>query len=112
MPIVWIVTTLIALALLAAAAYAVRQARARRRPDPALRIQTPVQKFSGYDQARAVAGRLRWLSQSPSGRPWRRTRELRQLERLARTAQQIEREQKARRPIEFAVRVRKEGSGS
>jgi len=49
------------------------RARSRRRPDRALRIQTPIKKFTGYDQRKAVAGRERWQQQSPYGHPWRST---------------------------------------
>jgi hypothetical protein len=49
------------------------RARSRRQPDPALRLQRPIQKFTGYDQRKAVAGRERWQQQSRSGHPWRST---------------------------------------
>lgn len=41
------------------------------RRDPALRVQTPVQKFTGYDESKAVAGYVRSRQQSATGRIYR-----------------------------------------
>jgi hypothetical protein len=53
--------------LLGVAAVAVRSWE-RRRPDPAWRGQTPVQKFSGYDQDKGLMARRRALELEKSKR--------------------------------------------
>ena len=53
--------------LLSGIAGAVR-AWERRRPDPAWQPKTPVQKFSGYDQEKAVAAKHRALELEKSAR--------------------------------------------
>jgi hypothetical protein len=41
------------------------------RRDPALHLQTPVQRFTGYDESKAVAGYVRSRQQSATGRIYR-----------------------------------------
>lgn len=92
-----VLATVLLIGVLVAVGAGLWALRARRQPDPAARMQTPVRKFTGYDQALAVAGRRRWLAQSRTGRPWRRP---------------ADRVRPARRNDTRVVRFRKEGSGA